>query len=268
MEPVLLIKIGFLPVRIWDILDILIVTLFLYKLYQLLRGSIGFQILLGVLVFFGAWWLVGVLQMSLTGLILEQFFSVGVLAFIIIFQPEVRRFLLMLGSTTFGRHPRWLPRWMELDEKEAPERLRIIQEIKSALLRMSRNKTGSLIVLAHGIALENITTSYVPLDARVSSDLLESIFFKDNPLHDGAVVISQGRIVAARCILPNSERLDLPKTAGLRHRAAVGVTERAQVLAIVTSEETGSISYAYQGELHRRISEERLTELLHEHVAL
>ncbi len=266
MEPVLLIRIGFLPVRIWDVLDILIVTYFLYKLYQLLRGSIGFQILLGVLVFFVVWWLVSMLQMSLTGLILEQFFSVGVLAFIIIFQPEVRRFLLMLGSTTFGRQPRWLQGWIEVDDKQAPERLRIIQEIKSAILRMSRSKTGSLIVLSHGIALENITTSYVPLDARVSSDLLESIFFKDNPLHDGAVVISQGRVVAARCILPNSERPDLPKTAGLRHRAAVGVTERAQVLAIVTSEETGSISYAWQGELHRRISEERLTELLNEHV--
>ncbi len=266
MELLFLIKIGFLPVRIWDVLDILIVSYTLYKLYQLLRGSIGFQILLGVFVFFGLWWLVGMLEMSLTGLILQQFFNVGVLAFIIIFQPEVRRFLLMLGSTAFGRQPRWLQGWIEVDHKDAPERLRNVQEIKAAILRMSRHKVGSLIVLSHGVALENITTSYVPLDARISSDLLESIFFKDNPLHDGAVVINQGRIVAARCILPNSERPDLPKTAGLRHRAAVGVTERAQVLAIITSEETGSISYAWQGELHRRISEERLTELLNQHV--
>jgi uncharacterized protein (TIGR00159 family) len=261
----LLFQIGFLPIRILDILDIVIVGYLIYQIYKLLRGSIAFNIFIGVLLLFVVWWLVVVLNMELLSLFLGQFVGVGVIMLLIVFQPEVRRFLLLLGDTTLRQRPNILGGL--INKKEAPleDKQQGIQELKRAILRMSRNQTGALIVIANNINLEFFSNSGVGLDAKLSQPLIESIFSKESPLHDGAVIISQGKVKAASCVLPVSANQNLPKGIGLRHRAAVGVTENTNVAVFVVSEENGRISFAYEGKLQRNLTENKLTELLTKH---
>jgi uncharacterized protein (TIGR00159 family) len=261
----LLFNIGFLPVRFWDILDIIIVGYLMYQIYKLLRGSIAFNIFIGVLTLYVVWWLVGLLEMDLLSAVLGQFASVGVFIIVVIFQQEIRRFLLLLGNTTLKQRFNFIGRFMERDWQDSEKKKTQIETISRAMLRMSKKKTGALIVLANNINLEGIISSGVPLDAAISESLLESIFNKESPLHDGAVVLSNGKIKAASCILPVSENPNLPKSAGLRHRAAVGITERLNVAALIVSEETGRISLAYKGELNRNLNEKKLMESLTEH---
>lgn len=263
----LLFKIGFLPVRIWDIIDILIVGYLMYQIYRLLKGNIAFNIFIGVLTLYVVWWLVNQLQMDLLEAILRQFVSVGVIIIVIIFQQEIRRFLLFLGNSTLRQRSQFLGRMLDRNIGASEELDRHVRAIKSAILRMSRNKTGALIVLMQDVMLDAILNSGTELGAEISDQLLESIFNKASPLHDGAVMINQGRILAASCILPVSENPNLPKSAGLRHRAAVGVTERFGVAAFIVSEETGYISYAFDGRLYRKLTEDRLLELLRKHIA-
>lgn len=267
MEILALFKIGFLPVRIWDILDILIVGYLMYQIYRLLKGNIAFNIFIGLLTLYVVWWLVNQLQMDLLEAILRQFVSVGVIIIVIIFQQEIRRFLLFLGNSTLRQRSQFLGRMLDRNIGPAEELDRHVRAIKSAILRMSRNKTGALIVLMQDVMLDGILSSGTELGAEISDQLLESIFNKASPLHDGAVMINQGKILAASCILPVSENPNLPKSAGLRHRAAVGVTERFGVAAFIVSEETGYISYAFDGRLYRKLTEDRLLELLRKHIA-
>ncbi|MCB9291304.1 MAG: TIGR00159 family protein [Lewinellaceae bacterium] len=260
-----LFKIGFLPVRVWDILDILIVGYLIYQIYKLLRGNIAFNIFVGVMTLYVVWWLVNQLEMDLLSAVLDQFVSVGVIIIIIIFQPEVRRFLLFLGNTTLRQRSNFVGRIIDRNLENTEEKARQIRAMRSALLRMSKKKTGALIVLAGNLSLDGLVSSGVSLDSEISEPLLESIFNKESPLHDGAVLIANGKIRSASCILPVSENPNLPKSAGLRHRAAVGISERANVAAFVVSEETGFISYAVDGELRRKVSEGALQELLNQY---
>ena len=257
-----LFDIGFLPVRIWDILDILIVGYLMFQIYKLLKGNIAFNIFIGVLTLYVVWWLVKQLRMDLLAAVLDQFVSVGVIIIIIIFQPEIRRFLLFLGKNTLRQRSNFLERIIDKNLENSEEKGRQIRAIRSALLRMSKRKTGALIVLARNLSLEGLVSSGVTLDAEISEPLLESIFNKQSPLHDGAVIISEGMIQSASSILPVSEKSNLPKSAGLRHRAAVGITERANVAAFIVSEETGYISIAVEGTLRRNIAEGEIKELL------
>ncbi|MEN0007012.1 MAG: diadenylate cyclase CdaA [Bacteroidota bacterium] len=265
MEQLLLFDVGFLPVRIWDALDILIVGYLMYQIYKLLKGNIAFNIFVGVLTLYVVWWLVNQLDMDLLAGVLDQFGRVGVIILIIIFQPEVRRFLLFLGNSTLRQRSnfwgRFIERNLDASEDSAPQR----QAIKAALLRMSRYKTGALIVFSKNLSLDGLVNSGVTVDANINEALIESIFNKHSPLHDGAMIIDQGRIKAASCILPVSENPRLPKSAGLRHRAAVGISERIKVASFIVSEETGAISVAYDGRLQRKLNEDELTELLHTH---
>ncbi len=260
-----LFDIGFLPVRIWDILDILIVGYLMFQIYKLLRGNIAFNIFIGVLTLYVVWWLVSQLEMDLLSAVLDQFVKVGVIIIIIIFQPEVRRFLLFLGNTTLRQRSNFVGRILDRNIENTEEKARQIRAMRSALVRLSKNKTGALLVLAGNLSLDGLVSSGVSMDSEISEPLLESIFNKESPLHDGAVLISNAKIKSASCILPVSENPNLPKSAGLRHRAAVGITERANVASFVVSEETGFISYAVDGELHRRISEDELKELLNQY---
>lgn len=264
------IEIGFLSIRIWDVLDILIVAYLIYSVYKLLRGSIAFNIFIGVITLFFIWWVVGALEMDLLKSLLNQFASVGVIILIIVFQPEVRRFLLLLGNNTLRRRSnllrRLLDRNLSSSEDQRPRRSEI-QEIKSALLSMSRKKCGALIVVSKDMDMEVFNNTGIQLSARISKPLLESIFAKESPLHDGAVVISNHLVEAASCILPVSDTTALPQSLGLRHRAAVGITERLGVVTFVVSEETGTISFASKGKLERPVDEERLEELLKLHCA-
>jgi len=267
MDLIALFKIGFLPVRIWDVIDILIVGYLMYQIYRLLKGNIAFNIFIGVLTLYVVWWLVNQLQMDLLEAILRQFVSVGVIIIVIIFQQEIRRFLLFLGNSTLRQRSQFLGRMLDRNMEPAEELDRHVRAIKSAILRMSRTKTGALIVLMQDVMLDGILNSGIDLGADISEQLLESIFNKASPLHDGAVMVNQGKILAASCILPVSENPNLPKSAGLRHRAAVGITERFGVAAFIVSEETGYISYAFDGRLYRKLNEDRLLELLRKHIA-
>lgn len=262
---IFLFEIGFLPIRILDILDILIVGYLMYRIFRLLKGSIAFNIFIGVVSLYVIYWLVNALDMALLAVILDQFVKVGVIILVIIFQPEVRRFLLLLGNTTLRQRSNFFGNWIDKNFENSDKRQTKIQEIKSALLRMSKEKTGALIVLSHNIDLESLGHSGVPINADLSQQLLQSIFHKESPLHDGAVIIDKEKILAASCVLPVSESPSLPKNAGLRHRAAVGITERSNVASFIVSEENGSISFSFDGKLQRRISEQTLLELLEKH---
>ncbi len=258
----LLFKIGFLPVTLWDILDILIVGFLLFQLYKLLRGSRAFNIFVGLFLLYIAWWLVNQLGMDLLSAVLDQFVSVGVIVLIIIFQPEVRRFLLLLGNSTLRQRSRFFERILDRNFEGAELRNNQISAIRQALGRMSRRKIGALIVFARQANLEGLISSGVSLDALVSEQLIVSIFQKESPLHDGALIIGKGKLQIASCVLPISDNPAIPASAGLRHRAAAGITERADVAAFIVSEENGKISFAYDGHLQQGLSEEQLDELL------
>lgn len=258
-----MIKIGFLPITIWDVLDVLIVGYLMYRIYKLLRGSISFNIFVGVITLLVTYWLVDLLNMRLLAQLLDSLVQIGVLIIVIIFQPEIRRFLLFLGDTTLQQRSNFWRRIRDKDEESYNgEDNQYIQALTQALLRMSKRKTGALIVLAKGLHLDHIVESGVKMKADVSRQLLESIFFKNSPLHDGAVVISDRKIYAASCILPVSDNPNLPSNVGLRHRAAVGITEKADVASFIVSEETGFVSYAHDGKLHRLDSEQALRKAL------
>ncbi len=257
------IEIGFLSISIWDVLDVLIVGYLIYRIYLLLRGSIAFNIFVGVVMLYVIGWLVSLLKMDLLSSILNQFINVGFIIIIIIFQPEVRRFLLLLGNTTLGGRTNVVSRWLAKNlapQEEYKQSLQ--QEIKSALLRLSKEKTGALIVFSKNLQLDTIGHSAVLLEANIGQLILVSIFQKESPLHDGAVVIGKGKILAAGVILPVSESAELPKSAGLRHRAGLGVAERTNASAIIVSEETGAISFAKQGKIEFALSETRLNEVI------
>jgi len=259
-------KIGFLPVRIWDILDILIVGYLMYQIYRLLKGNIAFSIFVGVLTLYAVWWLVDQLNMDLLGAVLDQFVKVGVIVLIIIFQPEVRRFLIFLGRSTLRQRSNFLGNIIDRNFEGGEQKEKQVTAIKKAVMRMSRARTGALMVLSKNLDLEGLVNSGVLIDGNIHESLLESIFNKLSPLHDGAVILEDGKIKFASTILPVSESQDLPGLVGLRHRAAVGITERANVVAFVVSEETGGISFAHEGKLRRRLNEEELTVLLNQHL--
>ena len=263
---IFLFNIGFLPIRLLDILDILIVGFLIYQIYKLLRGTIAFNIFIGVILIYAVGWLVKGLQMDLLSLILGQIVSMGLIILIIIFQPEVRRFLLILGNSTLRQRSNFLSRLLDKNlNARKEEQQHYIQEIRKALLRMQKSKSGALIVITDETNLDLFSSSGTVLNAEVSQPLLESIFNKNSPLHDGAVIISGNKIYAASCILPISSRSDIPKYYGLRHRAALGITEHTDVRVFIVSEERGHISFAYQGKLQGNMTETELMNSLLEH---
>jgi len=259
--PQLLFSIGFLQVDIWDFFDILIVGVMLYQLYRLLRGSIALNIFVGMMLLFLSYQAFQALGMDLLSSILYQFINIGFVSLIIIFQPEVRRFLLLLGNSTLKQRDSVWNRLLgreDGDGEASPE----TEDIRRAFLRMAGSRTGALLVITKDADPDTIITGGTVLNADISYGLLVSIFHKESPLHDGAVVIQDRRIRRASAILPVSENTDLPKSVGLRHRAAVGVSEKIDVACFIVSEETGKISFAQNGVLERGISEVRLSELL------
>lgn len=244
-------------------MDILIVGYLMYQIYKLLRGSLALNIFVGVVLLYVVWWLVGILKMDLLAALLGQVVGVGVIIIIIIFQPEIRRFLLFIGNSTLKQRSNFWQRLLDRSKVEKTEKKEMaVKGIKNAMLRMSKSKTGALIVFAKNVSMEGINNSGVHLDAEVSQSLLESIFNKESPLHDGAVLISANKILAAGCILPVSDNPNLPKSVGLRHRAAVGITERTTAVAFMVSEETGTISFASEGRLTRNLTDSKLLDLL------
>lgn len=244
-------KIGFLDIRWIDILDILLVSVLLYQVYKLLKGSVAVRVLIGFLVLYLAYLIVRAAEMELLAGILGQFMGVGVLAAIIIFSQEIRKFLIVLGKTTFRKDGliQSVMIWKRRDAKEQFNITPIIEAAKS----LSSTNTGALIVFSKNSELKFYADSGDRLDASLSKRLLISIFNKYSPLHDGAIIIFQGKILAARCILPVSER-DLPAHWGMRHRAALGMSEATDTLILSISEETGQISLVRNGYIDSNLS--------------
>ncbi|HEY9117936.1 MAG TPA: diadenylate cyclase CdaA [Roseivirga sp.] len=244
-------KIGFLDIRWIDILDILLVSVLLYQVYKLLKGSVAVRVLIGFLVLYLAYLIVRAAEMELLAGILGQFMGVGVLAAIIIFSQEIRKFLIVLGKTTFKKDGliQSVMIWKRRDSKEQFNITPIIEAAKT----LSSTNTGALIVFSKNSELKFYADSGDRLDATLSKRLLISIFNKYSPLHDGAIIIFQGKILAARCILPVSER-DLPAHWGMRHRAALGMSEATDTLILSVSEETGQISLVRNGYIDSNLS--------------
>lgn len=239
-------------IGIKDIIDILIVATILFYIYKIMKESGTLSIFLGVLAFIIIWFVASVfLQMELTGRILDKFMNIGLLILVIIFQDQIKRFLVEIGS-----HQRWrVIRNIFKRKKEQPEkRNEWVLPIVYACLNMSKSKTGALIVIKGIVPLDSFVNSGDIIDAKINGRLIENIFFKNSPLHDGAMVIDNGRIRAAGCILPVSHDNDVPKQLGLRHRAALGMSQATDAMAIIVSEETGNISVAYAGKLSLRLS--------------
>lgn len=238
---------GFVQVKWIDIVDILLVAVLLYELYKLLKGTVAINIFFGIVAIILIWQVVNALQMELLSQILGAFISVGFIALIVIFQPEIRRFLLALGTTTFirKRGRRFLFWRINIDGGSSIDANAIVM----ACNHMSELKQGALIILSRKNELKQYVNTGEIMDAVLSAPLLENIFYGQGPLHDGAVIVSQNKIMAAGCILPVSGSTSISKRFGLRHRAALGITEVSDAIAIIVSEETGKISYALGGKL-------------------
>lgn len=252
---------GFINIRLLDILDILLVAFLLFELYKLLKGTVAINIFFGIVAIFLIWKVVDALKMELLSEILGAFISVGFIALIVIFQPEMRRFLLALGTPTFlNKKKRRILFWKIKLQAETDLD---IDHIIIACQRMADAKTGALIVITRQNELSQFTETGETINAETSPFLLENLFFKNSPLHDGAVIISDNKIIAAGCILPVSNNSDIPPRLGLRHRAAIGITEQSDAIAIVVSEQSGRISFCKEGEL-TRLQPAKLKDMLEE----
>jgi uncharacterized protein (TIGR00159 family) len=256
-----LFKIAFLSIRIIDLVDILLVGFLIFQLWRLIRGSLAYSIFIGLLIIYLISLLTRALDMRLTAQIFGQFIGVGVLALLIVFQPEVRRFLLYIGrGSELGRSSFW--RRLNLKRLEDAFTGDALPDLVPSLHALARKRYGALIVFAQTSRLQLVAATGVPLDAAVSGRLLESIFFKNGPLHDGAVIVADRRIIAAQCILPVSENPNIPVRLGTRHRAAIGITEHSDATVIVVSEETGRISFVREGRIEEDIDDARLRTVL------
>jgi len=258
-----LFHIGFLSVRLLDILDILLVAFLMYKVYELLKGGAAINVFVGIVSIYVLWWLfVKVLDMQLLGAILGQFMSVGVLALIIVFQQEVRRFLILLGTNSFIGKSVFSKKILPWHWKTQNVTSVNIAPVAKACATMAKNKTGAIIVIARSIDLKFYEATGDIVDAEVSKRLLESIFFKNSPLHDGAVIIEGSKIKAARCVLPVTDNNELPAHYGMRYSAALGITEQTDAISILVSEETGQIAMAVEGKIHNNLSPEELERMM------
>lgn len=250
---------GFVPFTFIDFIDIILVAAIMFWIYRATRGTNAPYIISGIIMIYLMWVVVRTLNMELLSNILGQFVSVGVIALIIVFQPEIRRFLQMIGMRQ--KRFNFIARIFNRNDNTS---VTIIAPIVQACREMSAHKTGALIVIGRQSDLRLITEGGIAIDAKISTPLLENIFFKNAPLRDGAVVIEGDRIVAAKCILPVTQS-DVPKSYGTRHRAAIGMSEISDAIILVVSEETGGISIAHGGTIHRDIAPDQLANLLQRH---
>lgn len=245
-----------------DLIDVLLVALMLFYLYKFMKESGSLNLFIGILVIVAIWIFVSqIFQMRLLGGILDTLVNVGALAIIVIFQDDIRRFLRDVGSQHRAR--RILNFFLSRKKPVATDHTEMMP-IVMACMNMAKRKEGALIVIEQSDNLSEVVKTGETVDANINQLLIENIFFKNSPLHDGAMIISQKRIAAAGCLLPVSHSMDIPKSMGLRHRAALGISQETDALAIVVSEETGGITVAHRGSLHRRLTAEQLEKLLFE----
>lgn len=234
-----LFKISFLTVRLVDVIDIIIVTYVFYKLYKLMRGTIAFQIFISLLLILGTSLLAQILNLQVMSWLLSRVTDIWVIALIILFQPEIRRVLIIIGRTRIARL------FMRIDMNEN------VTEVVDACIEFQRNGWGALIIITRSTGLQNYVERGERIDAKINKELLVSIFYPRSPLHDGAVIINNNKIEAARCVLPLSDtQYSNNKSLGTRHRAGLGISEQSDALSVIVSEETSNISIAEDGKLH------------------
>jgi len=253
----------FIEFGIKDIIDIILVALMLYYFYRLMKESRSLNVFIGIMMFIVVWLLVSqIFEMRLLGSIMDKLVSVGVIGLIVLFQEEIRKFFNDLGTR---QRMRMFFNFFSSDKKKDDEADKeTIVPLVLACLNMSRRKEGALIVIERHLALNEIVSTGDVIDANINQLLIENIFFKNSPLHDGAMVISNRRIKAAGCILPVAHNQDIPKELGLRHRAALGMSQNSDAIVIIVSEETGGISVAIKGKFQLRLSAEKLESILTE----
>lgn len=243
-----------------DAIDIFLVALLLFYVWRLMKASGSLNIFYGILFFVATWVIVSqILQMRLMGNIFDKLVNVGVLALIVIFQEEIRRFFLTLGSQ---RRLTFLTRFFTNSSETSTHADQNLVKIVLACDYMSKNKIGALIIIEREMSLSDIMTKAEQIDANISAELIKNIFFKNSPLHDGAMIVSHNRIAAAGCILPVSHNLNIPKELGLRHRAALGITQQSDAISIIVSEENGGISVAQGGQFRLHLDSNELEAYL------
>ncbi|MBO6296137.1 MAG: diadenylate cyclase CdaA [Prevotella sp.] len=252
--------ITFLNFGIKDFIDIFLVATMLFYIYRLMKKSRSINVFTGIIIFLILWLIVSqILEMKLLGAILDKFVSYGVIALIVLFQDEIRKFLYSLGT---HQRVNKLFKWFTNSHNKKDADKKNIMPIVMACMNMAKGKVGALIVIERKTPLDDIIKSGEIIDSNINQRLIENIFFKNSPLHDGAMVIQKKRIVAAGCILPVSHDTNIPKALGLRHRAAMGMSQESDALTIIVSEETGYISVAMQGSFQLNLSAEELESLL------
>lgn len=243
-----------------DIVDILIVALMLYYLYRLMKNSGTLSLFYGVLAFIAIWVIsFEIFDMRLTGTIVDKFMSIGLIVLVILFQDQIKRFLIDIGSR--GRWTVFRKLFRHHEEDDEAEHSRVMSVVY-ACMSMSKSKTGALIVFQRKVPLADYENTGDIIDADINVRLIENIFFKNSPLHDGAMIIADHRIKSVGCILPVSHDMNIPKSLGLRHRAALGMSQVTDAICVIVSEETGSISVARDGSLSVKISAMDLEHIL------
>lgn len=238
---------NFIDFKITDIIDIILVAILLYYVYKLVRGSVAINIFIGIVIVWAFWKLTELLGMEMISSMVGAFMQVGLIALIIVFQQEIRKFLLMIGSTNFANKRNFAKHFKFLKQEGLTTSINI-DAILSACEKMASSKTGAILIIERSNSLDFVKSSGDKMYVEINQPIIESIFYKNSPLHDGAAVITKNYIVATRVILPVSNERNIPLRFGLRHRAAVGITEKTDALALVVSEETGAISYIKNGE--------------------
>ncbi len=259
-------KIFTYEIGIIEVIDLIFVLILLYQLYRLVKGTLGINIFFGMLIIYFAYIVARILKLEVLSGILGQFVNAGVIALLIVFQPEVRRFLLQIGKAGVSDRGNLFDLFRKRNQKRSQQQEQDIMEINNAVQHFSDTKTGALLVFFSAFKLHDLNNAGVKINGDISAKLLESIFVKTSPLHDGAVIISRNKIVFAGTVLPLSESADVPGRAGLRHRAAIGITEHTDAIALIVSEETGYISYTIDGKIKTNISEDEMRAIIREAV--
>lgn len=257
---------NFLEFRITDFIDIVLVAILLYYIYKLVKGTVAINIFIGIVIVWALWKLTELLQMKMISSMVGGFMNIGLIALIIVFQQEIRKFLLLIGSTNFASKRSFIRHFKFLKQEALPTDVDV-DAIVSACKNMGISKTGALLVIERNNSLDFIKSSGDKMNIEITQPILESIFYKNSPLHDGAAIVQDNFITATRVILPVSNDRSIPLRYGLRHRAAVGITEKTDALCLVVSEENGNITYIKTGDFVPYKSIEELTEMIKKDLA-
>ena len=253
----------FLSFGLTDAIDILLVAIMLYQLYKMVKGTAAVNVFIGLALIYIVWIIVRAFELKLLGSILGKFINVGVIAVMVVFQQEIRKFLLYIGSNEFIKNKNWKTIFSFTNHSAVSSRFILDADaVINACFNMSESKTGALIIVSRKSDLKFYVNTGEMVDSALTDKMLENIFYKNSPMHAGAVIIKDNRIIAARCVLPVTENENFPSHFGMRHRAAVGLTETTDAIAITVSEQTGNVSLTVNGEINSNLNRDKLRYLI------